>query len=52
MKPWSVNVSLEREGLATVPVWIKLPGLRLHLWDPQMLSKIASVCREPLHSQI
>lgn len=26
-----------------MPIWIKLPRLRLHFWATKMLSKIASV---------
>lgn len=30
VKPWGPKVCLEREGLANIPIWIKLPGLKLH----------------------
>ena len=36
------------KGLKSVPIWIKLPNLKLHLWSVQVLSKIASVMGTPL----
>lgn len=47
VKAWTPEVSLEREGLASVPIWVKLPGLKLHLWSTQSLSKIASLIGRP-----
>ncbi|KAM7493804.1 hypothetical protein LguiB_028413 [Lonicera macranthoides] len=52
VKPWSTNVSLERDGLSSVPIWIKLPGLKLHMWPTPMLSKLASVVGRPLYTDI
>jgi hypothetical protein len=34
--------------MKAVPIWIKLPNLKLHLWSVQVLSKIASVMGTPL----
>lgn len=52
VKSWSIEVSLERDGLATVPIWIKLPGLRLHFWAPQMLSKTAIAMGKPFYTDM
>ncbi|KAJ4848304.1 hypothetical protein Tsubulata_003686 [Turnera subulata] len=42
LKPWEPSVCLVKEA-RSVPIWIKLPGLNLHLRTPLVLSKIASV---------
>ena len=52
VKPWTREVSLEREGLSVVLMWVKLPGLKLHLWSPNMLSKIASIIGKPLFTDM
>lgn len=43
---------MDREGIAIVPIWIKFPGLKLHLWSITMLSKLASVNGKPQHTDI
>ncbi|XP_052304370.1 uncharacterized protein LOC127904492 isoform X3 [Populus trichocarpa] len=48
LKPWSRDLSLEIKELKSAPIWIKLPNLRLHLWSPEALSKIASLVGRPL----
>ncbi|KAG6741191.1 hypothetical protein POTOM_054423 [Populus tomentosa] len=48
LKPWSRDMSLEIKELKSAPIWIKLPNLRLHLWSPEALSKIASLVGRPL----
>jgi hypothetical protein len=48
LKPWSRDMSLEIEELKSAPIWIRLPNLRLHLWSPEALGKIASLVGRPL----
>ncbi|KAJ4823637.1 hypothetical protein Tsubulata_032173, partial [Turnera subulata] len=50
LKPWEPSVSLIKE-VKSVPVWIKLPGLNLHLRTPLVLSKIASLIGRPLFAE-
>lgn len=50
VKPWSATVSPERDRLSSDPIWIKLPGLRLHLWVAPMISELASVVGRPLYT--
>ncbi|KAM7493822.1 hypothetical protein LguiB_028431 [Lonicera macranthoides] len=52
VKPLSTNVSLERDGLFSVLIWIKLPGLKFHLWVTPMLSKLTSVVVRPLYTDM
>lgn len=44
---WDQDFCLKRDLLRTVPVWVKLPQLPLHLWGPRSLSKIGSVIGKP-----
>ena len=39
---------LEREDMATILIWIRLPNLKLYLWSIQVMSKLASVAGKPL----
>ncbi|KAK2993143.1 hypothetical protein RJ640_015330 [Escallonia rubra] len=48
VKPWLPNVSLEKEGVSSIPLWIRLPYLPLHLWSTELLSRIASSVGKPL----
>ncbi|KAM7510427.1 hypothetical protein LguiB_009302 [Lonicera macranthoides] len=52
VKPWGPEVCLEKEGLANIPIWIKLPGLKLHLWSTPILSKIVSLIGKPLFTDM
>ncbi|KAK2977066.1 hypothetical protein RJ640_017590 [Escallonia rubra] len=40
LKPWTKDMSMEKEGLKTVPIWIKLPQLPLQFWSKSMLSTL------------
>lgn len=42
-------MSLDSLSIASLPIWIQLPGLLWEFWSPMMLSKIGSVCGVPLH---
>ena len=48
VKPWSTDVNLEREDMVEVPVWVRFPNLKLHLWSTQVLSRLASAVGKPL----
>jgi hypothetical protein len=45
---WKPDFSLERDLLRTLPIWVKLPQLPLHLWGVKSLSKIGSAIGNPL----
>lgn len=48
IRSWSAETNLERKDMAMVPIWIKFPYLKLHLWGVSVLSKMASVVGKPL----
>lgn len=43
-------MNLEKEDLQSIPVWIKLPNLKLHYYIPTGLSKLASFVGNPLYA--
>ncbi|CAK8544545.1 unnamed protein product [Lathyrus sativus] len=45
---WKPNFNLKNDMMRTIPIWIKLPQLPLHLWGAKNRAKIASVLRTPL----
>ncbi|KAJ4823635.1 hypothetical protein Tsubulata_032171 [Turnera subulata] len=51
LKRWFASVRMTRVPVKSIPVWIKLPGLSLHLRTPRMLSAIASVVGKPLFAE-
>jgi hypothetical protein len=48
LRDWKPDFSLKRDLLRTLPIWVKLPQLPLHLWGIQSLSKIGSAIGKPL----
>ena len=52
VKPWSTEMSLEREGLENIPIWVKLPGLKLYFRAPYLFSKIGSMIGRPLFTDM
>lgn len=38
----------KKKEVSALPLWVKFPGLRLHLWSEKMLGKIVSVIGKPL----
>lgn len=48
LKSWSIDANLEKEDMTTVPIWVRFPNLKLHLWSSYILSKLASVIGRPL----
>jgi hypothetical protein len=45
---WKPNFNLKNDMMRTIPVWVQLPQLPLHLWGPKNLGKITSVLGTPL----
>ncbi|XP_058784781.1 uncharacterized protein LOC131659638 [Vicia villosa] len=48
LREWKPNFDLKRDMLRTLPIWVKLPKLPLHLWGAKSLSKIGRAIRVPL----
>ncbi|XP_058748829.1 uncharacterized protein LOC131621809 [Vicia villosa] len=48
IKEWKPDFNLKRDMLRTIPLWVKLPRLPLHLWGAKSLSKIGSALGVPL----
>ncbi|KAF8402089.1 hypothetical protein HHK36_013041 [Tetracentron sinense] len=48
LKPWSKDVSLVKSATQSIPVWVRFPGLNLHMWNESTLSRIASSIGVPL----
>ncbi|CAK8578454.1 unnamed protein product [Lathyrus sativus] len=48
VRDWKPDFSLNKYMLRTIPLWVKLPQLPLHLWGARSLSKIGSAIGTPL----
>jgi hypothetical protein len=48
LRDWKPDFSLKKDLLRTLPIWVKLPQLPLHLWGVKSLSKIGSAIGNPL----
>ncbi|XP_058726439.1 uncharacterized protein LOC131597787 [Vicia villosa] len=48
LKEWYLDFNLKRDLMRTIPIWIKLPQLPLHLWGVKSLNKIGSALGTPL----
>ncbi|KAH1253271.1 putative ribonuclease H protein [Glycine max] len=48
LKEWKPDFNLQRDMLRTLPLWVKLPKLPLHLWGVKSLNKIGSAIGVPL----
>ncbi|KAK1295057.1 hypothetical protein QJS10_CPA16g00398 [Acorus calamus] len=48
LRKWSPQVRMEQERLSSIPIWIRLPNLPLHLWEEDCLSLIGSLLGVPL----
>lgn len=49
LKKWSESTSLERDLLASIPVWVRFPSLHLKFWSQKVLSKASSLIGKPLY---
>ncbi|XP_058766287.1 uncharacterized protein LOC131639859 [Vicia villosa] len=47
---WRPDLSMARDMLRIVPIWVTLPQLPLHLWGERSLGKIGSVIGNPLYT--
>lgn len=50
LRPWSPEMQLKRLKLTAMPVWIRLPHLKLHYYTVAGLSKLASYIGKPLYT--
>ncbi|KAL5184132.1 Transposon TX1 uncharacterized protein [Glycine soja] len=48
LKEWKPDFNLQKDMLRTLPLWVKLPKLPLHLWGVKSLNKIGSAIGVPL----
>ncbi|XP_058776921.1 uncharacterized protein LOC131651266 [Vicia villosa] len=48
IKEWRPDYNVKEDLLRTLPIWIKLPKLPLHLWGARCLNKIGSLLGIPL----
>ncbi|XP_039126841.1 uncharacterized protein LOC120262983 [Dioscorea cayenensis subsp. rotundata] len=48
LKKWHPRLNVDTNAYA-LPIWIQLPGLPWKFWTKNMLSKIGSVCGNPLY---
>ncbi|KAK1303554.1 hypothetical protein QJS10_CPB11g01546 [Acorus calamus] len=48
LKRWSPDIRMEQERLSSIPIWVRLPNLPLHLWNVDCLSRIGSLIGSPL----
>ena len=46
-KSWTVKANLENEDMVEVPIWVRFPNMKLHLWSTHLLSKIFSIIGKP-----
>ncbi|KAL3509993.1 hypothetical protein ACH5RR_029394 [Cinchona calisaya] len=50
LNAWSPDLDLAQEDFSTIPVWIKLPNLKLYYYFAITLSKLASYAGKPLYT--
>ncbi|XP_058734025.1 uncharacterized protein LOC131605717 [Vicia villosa] len=48
LRDWKPGFSLKEDMLRTLPIWVKLPLLRLYQWGVRSLNKIGSALGNPL----
>ncbi|GAV92090.1 DUF4283 domain-containing protein, partial [Cephalotus follicularis] len=49
LRKWTKGISLKLEECTSIPVWVKLTNVPIHLWSKLGLSYIASVLGRPLY---
>lgn len=49
LRRWSPEVTFEIDSLKTIPLWITLHGVPLHLWTRKFFSRLCSIIGTPLH---
>ncbi|KAK1256906.1 hypothetical protein QJS04_geneDACA024128 [Acorus gramineus] len=50
VQKWTPEARMEQERLTSIPLWIRLPNLPLHLWEADCLSRIGSTIGVPLYA--
>ena len=40
IKPWDANMSYKKRSIMTMPIWVKLPQLKVRYWGESTLKKI------------
>ncbi|XP_020253587.1 uncharacterized protein LOC109830664 [Asparagus officinalis] len=48
LKPWSIEIEMEKIQDYSYPMWIQLPNLKLNLWSATGISKISSLIGCPI----
>ncbi|KAH0711944.1 hypothetical protein KY289_007903 [Solanum tuberosum] len=48
VKPWRLEIKLNKEVIDKVPIWIRLVGLDIKYWGENTLTKIAGLVGNPL----
>ncbi|KAL2938166.1 hypothetical protein RDABS01_021615 [Bienertia sinuspersici] len=43
LKPWTYSFDFHAKVLKVVPIWVRLPNLRLNYWSEDTLSRIGSL---------
>ena len=49
LQKWHAGLTLSREAITTIPVWVHIYNIPLEYWNPTGLSHIASAIGKPLH---
>ncbi|GAV80188.1 DUF4283 domain-containing protein/zf-CCHC_4 domain-containing protein, partial [Cephalotus follicularis] len=52
LRKWSKGTSLKLEECKSIPIWVKLSNVPLHLWSKLGLRYIASVLGKPLYMDV
>lgn len=50
LKPWRPQMSLEKEQLSKIPIWVQFSSIPLEFWNEEGLSRIASALGVPLYA--
>ncbi|CAM8955815.1 unnamed protein product [Rhodiola kirilowii] len=50
LKPWSPDENYELESVASLPIWVRFPGLNLHMRSEEILSMLASTVGKPIRT--
>ncbi|XP_020258991.1 uncharacterized protein LOC109835426 [Asparagus officinalis] len=48
LKPWTIDMDIEKLQDQKYPIWVQFPNLRLNLWSSTGISKIASLIGCPI----
>ncbi|XP_021714866.1 uncharacterized protein LOC110682829 [Chenopodium quinoa] len=48
VKQWVAGMDLDAEPVDLVPIWVRLPGLKLKYWGQKTLTKLASMIGNPI----